>query len=193
MNCHEATRLIDAWLDGELSAAQQRALKGHLAGCDDCRRACETQSALSADLKALGRAADELADPAQSMARHGARTVPRWWTAPLRVAAVVAISAGALLLARAWLGPPRDAHDVPPRLHVDAESMTREPAERPAVILAADRSQMTVEVESSNPRIRIVWLYDAVEALPAEEKVPTSLPASSTEVSPRGIRRSRDV
>jgi anti-sigma factor (TIGR02949 family) len=41
MNCEEADRFLDAYLDGELEPAQRAELEEHLAGCPECRQKLE--------------------------------------------------------------------------------------------------------------------------------------------------------
>ena len=36
MNCDEAERFLDAYLDGELELSQQLELEQHLSGCPEC-------------------------------------------------------------------------------------------------------------------------------------------------------------
>ena len=43
MNCEEASRLLDAYLDGELEAGMQLKLEPHLSECLDCRALLEQQ------------------------------------------------------------------------------------------------------------------------------------------------------
>src|SRR5438552_14350172 len=53
MNCEIATNLISSRIDGEIAAADQKALDEHLATCSSCRA---TMEALSAQDEALSRA-----------------------------------------------------------------------------------------------------------------------------------------
>ena len=41
MNCTDALGLMQALVDGELSADEREALTDHIEGCDTCRQACE--------------------------------------------------------------------------------------------------------------------------------------------------------
>ena len=41
MNCKEAMQSLDAYVDGELEAAQQLALEAHCAECVSCKEAAE--------------------------------------------------------------------------------------------------------------------------------------------------------
>ena len=38
MNCEEADRFLDAYLDGELDPAKRAELEEHLAGCAECQQ-----------------------------------------------------------------------------------------------------------------------------------------------------------
>src|SRR5438270_2996050 len=46
MNCEEATRLMDGYLDGELDALTNREIELHLRDCKKCEQAHEAQRAL---------------------------------------------------------------------------------------------------------------------------------------------------
>ena len=47
MNCHDIERLLDAYLDGELEAVDQTAVRDHLASCDSCSRRLAERESLS--------------------------------------------------------------------------------------------------------------------------------------------------
>src|SRR5437762_9437635 len=46
MNCEEATKLMDGYLDGELDPLTSQTIEQHLRDCRNCEQAYETQSAL---------------------------------------------------------------------------------------------------------------------------------------------------
>ena len=41
MDCHETTRLLDAYVDDELELTRLLDLEAHLAACSDCNKAAE--------------------------------------------------------------------------------------------------------------------------------------------------------
>ncbi|MGH9268241.1 MAG: zf-HC2 domain-containing protein [Acidimicrobiales bacterium] len=49
------SRLVDAWVDGELEAAQSRLLAAHVAECWDCSSAAETTRLVKRALHARAR------------------------------------------------------------------------------------------------------------------------------------------
>jgi len=53
MTCHEVTAVIDAYLDGELSADQAANVARHLDTCASCRHQIEDREALSALLRRM--------------------------------------------------------------------------------------------------------------------------------------------
>ena len=71
MNCEQMRAMLDAYIDGELSAEEMRALRDHAAACEDCKRELEAAELLEvfqwsgADLTCrdkLPRIREELAD-----------------------------------------------------------------------------------------------------------------------------------
>jgi anti-sigma factor RsiW len=53
MTCHDVSAVIDAYLDGELGAAEATSVNHHLKECSDCRRQCAERKALSALLRRM--------------------------------------------------------------------------------------------------------------------------------------------
>lgn len=58
MGCEEARQLLDAYVDGELSAAQERALMEHIAFCDACREEFDAAIMLRDALKDMDEGVD---------------------------------------------------------------------------------------------------------------------------------------
>jgi len=56
MTCKEVPRVIDAYLDGELSVAATLQAHEHFAACENCRRILESEAALHGLLVQEGRA-----------------------------------------------------------------------------------------------------------------------------------------
>ena len=97
MNCHEAARLIDAYVDDELAAAEAALVADHIEGCPMCRqRVAEREW-----LKPLVRSMPYHAAPARLRAAvAAARPQPRrsWhglaWAAGLAIAVTAAGAVG---------------------------------------------------------------------------------------------------
>lgn len=181
MDCKTTLALMDDWVDGAIDPAQRHAIERHLSTCASCGAAFEAQQRLAGDLSALGGAADAIAaGPAESApkALPGASV----WGTTLRFAAAMVLAVGAAWMARVALWPVHEDAGRSGPMYVENDARNHElPADSgPTVILASDRAQMAVEVESSNPRIHIVWLYDTPVAESDGDEDPTSAPASAT-------------
>jgi anti-sigma factor RsiW len=76
MNCEEASRFLDAYLDRELEAGQEFELEQHLSGCPECRALLEQQRQFSGFFKANApyyKAPSELRARVQGRAETGSR------------------------------------------------------------------------------------------------------------------------
>src|SRR5207249_6269084 len=62
MNCEEATKLMDGYLDGELDPITSQTIERHLRDCRNCEQAYETHRAL---VRAIGSAAPYYKAPAE--------------------------------------------------------------------------------------------------------------------------------
>jgi anti-sigma factor RsiW len=101
MNCDEAVRFLDAYLDGELGLSQQLELEKHLNGCPECQAALEERRGFRAFFNAAApsyKAPPELRQKILAMTREesvGARPKARRflsWRQPwLYAAALLAI------------------------------------------------------------------------------------------------------
>ena len=106
MDCRRAEPLLSAWLDGELGAAEARALDAHVSGCPGCRGKRKELTAARdlfqqmAPERSSLRAADVLArlpksaPPSSAPARRGARWLP--------LAAALALAGAGLWQGRLW-------------------------------------------------------------------------------------------
>ncbi len=158
-SCNEIRSLMADWLDGELSAVLTTRVAEHLAACDECQAAFTRMHALGEDLSLLGSAADRIAESATLGVRR-----PRFWQQPwVRAAAVVILVAGGLVVVNVR----RTA--LTPDVVVDRTS-THQKIANPAVsldeaaLVAAGDCRVSghtaVAMASTNPRVRIVWLYE---------------------------------
>lgn len=86
---------LDAYLDGELSAADARELESHLGQCADCTRFLDRRLALRSAIKARIpplRAPDTLRQRVRKLTRRPVGRVPAWWRS-LAIAASIAVIA----------------------------------------------------------------------------------------------------
>jgi putative zinc finger protein len=97
MSIHRESEQLSAYLDGELDAAERRAIESHLSGCAACSTTLQALRATTADLRALPAAEPT---PQQSwVLRATLRRARRPWLA--RYARVVAAAAGVALIGSA--------------------------------------------------------------------------------------------
>ncbi len=112
MTCEERRSALVAYLDQELGQTERAELEAHLAGCDACRLALESQRRLSVALTSLG-AVDPPADfEARFWARLAReREAPAGWRARLftpRLALAIGGVAAAAVAAVLALRSPSD-------------------------------------------------------------------------------------
>lgn len=117
MDCKDAMRLLEPYLDGELDRDEARALEAHVDACADCRAALAGLGRLR---HAVRTEAPRHAAPASLRARIGgesapqipravrSRRVPAWWR--LAAACLVAFLAGGLFT-WAWRPSPADGRE----------------------------------------------------------------------------------
>jgi len=101
MNCDEAERFLDAYLDGELELSQQLELEQHLSGCSECQAVLQERREFRALFNAAApnyKAPPELRDKILAITREEPATVApqvrrfRVWRQPwLYAAALLAI------------------------------------------------------------------------------------------------------
>lgn len=110
MRCDKFRADLTGYLDGELSGDRGSAVRGHLRGCEDCRRAATDEAALRDGLRALAPldppaslwagvqqrlAAEEVADAERPTWR---RVLARWMPRAPQLALGGAVLAGAIVL-----------------------------------------------------------------------------------------------
>ena len=143
MNCEEMRAKLDAYIDGELTQEEMRAIEAHAAACEDCGRELVTAKLVR---DALGELNEEIAVPLpahvgwQKAVRAEAkrRANRRWMHAAYAVAAALVLMIGATAILRGM--PARQ----------DAEPMTLAAVPTDAVIARdgeMDTAALAVEEE----------------------------------------------
>jgi anti-sigma factor RsiW len=108
VNCHDASRLIDAYVDGELAAGDASSMETHLGTCAACDRLASDRRALSRLIQRVPyyEAPPDLraAVVAQAQAKSQPARLPRFPMRALAMAAVLllAVSLGAVTATRTW-------------------------------------------------------------------------------------------
>jgi anti-sigma factor (TIGR02949 family) len=132
MDCSEAERSLDPWIDGELSPADARDLQLHLDGCPRCREAADRQAEDRRALRRCLRGAHACAPPELRLRIVRALEAERrpWWRralTPVPLGAMAACCAGMalVLVLRAGADPLAD------------EAVTRHVRDLPLEITAA--------------------------------------------------------
>lgn len=168
--CHEIKDRLDDWLDGLLEPAEQEGVAAHLQDCAACRRLFERRREIEEGVLRLGQAADRLAS-----APPVGKSVPLRWRSVLRIAAavLVVVTTGFVALQYRHAGRPMPTPPGRSVLSGEARESRSLPKESPTAneapsefSVTVDDSYMAVRLESSNPRIQIVWFYPMVQ--PAE-------------------------
>jgi anti-sigma factor RsiW len=101
MNCHEAARLLDPYVDDELSSDESASLAGHVEACASCRHQLEERQALRHMIRGLPyyRAPDRLRSTVVAGRQPIRLKAPVFqWAA----AAVVVAALASALLVRTW-------------------------------------------------------------------------------------------
>ena len=158
--CQDIRAGLDDWLDGLASPELRAEIDAHLAECAKCAGYFERQRRLAGDLAALGRAANRIADLEPAAARASASRWQGFWPAAAAAAIVVA---GGVFLANY-----RTSHRAVQRADSEVTSVEQSPTTKaaPAFAVKTPEDCLAVPVESTNPRVHIVWLYK--ETLPVE-------------------------
>jgi anti-sigma factor RsiW len=179
---------LDAYLCGWLSPQETAAFEAHLADCAACRREAEQQRRIDQLLEqGAGRVEaipSSLIDAIEGrITRLGRRRKMRW-------ALGLSTAVAAMLAIGVWLA--RQRGDVRPGPRPIAEKPTeKEPTKqkvappvqeasasepRVRVALADPSDGIAVPLETSNPRVSIVWIYPAVKPVQAVSRPATRSP-----------------
>lgn len=159
-DCGEIRAGLDDWLDGVLDEVTCRKIDEHCAKCAACKEWFERHRIIAGHLELLGSVADRIAQRAPSVFSRR-RSMPIAW----RAAALVLLAVGAVFAARSiWKTPPSRPLAIGP-----IESPASQPvilarssgkASGSAISIDPGEGRFAVAIPSSDPTIRIVWLYD---------------------------------
>jgi anti-sigma factor RsiW len=107
MNCDEAGRLLEAYIDGELELTRQLDLEVHLAACATCKNAAESAIDFGSTIRMnmpIYKAPPKLKASIRAALRKECRSQLDWFSNFRRLSAIaVAIVVLGLLLACAWI------------------------------------------------------------------------------------------
>lgn len=173
-SCADSRSQIELRLDGMLNAAGQTRLNAHLSQCSTCREYDAAQRVLSGDLVLLSRVADMRAVSSVPKTRRA----PQWMHAG-KVAAALAFAVLCTWTFVRRPSPQPRPYAGPTVVQPPAHEEDGAPPTRFTVSIApADGdSRFTIPIETENPRIHMVWMYDAVS--PDVDFAPSSAPSSS--------------
>ena len=114
MNCEQMRAMLDAYIDGELSEADMRALRDHAAACEDCRNELESAELLR---DALAHMDDDVSVPLEAQAawrnavraEAGKRSRKRVLRVVYGLAAALVVAIGCTAVLRSDLLNPQNA------------------------------------------------------------------------------------
>lgn len=179
MNDHVLDRL-PLWVGGDVEVSEAAAIEAHLARCERCRAEADTYLQSQAWLKDAGvppfGAEDREALRRAVLAQvASAPSVGRRWV-EWGAAALAAASVLVLTLRRAKPVPPEAppsriaAKEAPPPAStpVPTPRVARHHAasRRPTLVRVSAPEPSRIEIQTANPRIRIIWLARATQAEP---------------------------
>lgn len=181
LGCEKNRVRLDDWLDGLLDESARGEVNDHLAFCDDCRALFKRHLDLQGDLVELGALGDEIATGESRSASRRSWRFGRF--AATVAAAVILIGTGTLLTRSMWSArEPGSAENPVPSIAASDQPLplgdlmvSRIDANR--ISLKGGPECVAVNVQTSNPKIQIVWLYGECQspATPVKDESDTQL------------------
>jgi len=182
LGCEKNRVRLDDWLDGLLDESARGEVNDHLAFCDECRALFKRELELQGDLVELGALGDEIAT---GESRSASKRSWRFGRFAATVAAAVILIGTGTLLTRS-LRSARESGSVENPVPSIAASdhplplgdlmVSRIDSNR-VNIKGGGPECVAVNVQTSNPKIQIVWLYGECQspAIPAKDETDTQL------------------
>ena len=149
MSCTWTQERIEAYIDGELTPAEQGRLEAHVATCAACAAELEDARRLVGALRALPAftCPDVASQALQTRIRQARRTAAKRWYAPLAAAAVLVLIAGYHLF---------DPEPVPPAFSPKEVAQARRQVEWTLAYLGDLNSRMGTAVRDDVIQPRLV-------------------------------------
>lgn len=171
MSSRHVTDLLPLWIEGDLDARGSREAEAHLAECGPCRAEAEALRESQAWLKSAAppfseEDRDELRQAVLARIQAPEERVPKvWWIAPLAAAALLIVFLRphpAAVVAVLSPAPPLPASRSFPLLPVAKPlRAARRQVIPPPLEPDAGPGASRIELQTSNPQIRIIWLARA--------------------------------
>jgi len=183
MTCDRIREQLTAYLDGDLDADRGTVVRGHLRGCDDCRKVAEAEAALRDELRALPpldppaslwsgvQARLAQAEVAEASRPAWRRALARWAPRMPRVATggLIAAAAASVL----WWRVHRDVESPPPSppqppiVHHNPPPVIVPSHEKLDCILDPDANDVSVQLLDDASRVTACWQKAAEDLVAA--------------------------
>lgn len=163
---------IERRVDGLRDAEFEASLAAHLSRCRECRDYEQAQRALSVDLTVLSRVAHELTAPSVAANPTGSG----WIRIATRAAAIALVILGTWTIVRKPNAMPIAPSSPPIAGTSNAPQLERRPIRFAAHVEPLNATtRFAVPIETDNPRVHVVWLYDSLNEI--QEPAPASAPS----------------
>lgn len=159
--CEQHLNRLDAWLDDELDSADAAALEKHLAACPACCDVFQSHGALAGRITQLAELSNRIAVKTAAPIEETPSRFHSW-----RTAAAILLAIGAGIAAFTTRSPRHTIQVIKgPSAHSGGATTPRDPVApvRPEPVeptVEVGSNQMAVRMETRNPSIHIIWIYD---------------------------------
>jgi hypothetical protein len=190
MNCRIAREHIHCEIDNELPPALQALLAGHLNACESCRRFRSDLRTIYATMRGLGGVDEPTSKPATPLVFRHSRII-RWRS-------VLATAAALALCVTTWWAVRGLRVESEPVVIVakgngetqsvvesnastaETDTATHVGRERPRarVSVTSKADIITVPMETHNPNVTIIWLYETSKTVSAPSRSRGESPSS---------------